>query len=684
MESVGSVIRVPWQLPSTPAVQSGRKPEFPAPPEDRVSVTCAAPETRPSSRRRAYAFVSGLISLCGALAAAPAYAQAVAAAPMSQSASGSKARTSETPQGGATTGGAIPQDTTRARATSSNDPRTTRTDAFLRQWTEGLFDMRVPLGERLDNTFSVPVDEPRRYPFIVGDPQAAPPLNTLGDVHSFDDLRRRVDGWYATRTPSVDQIAVDMGARYGRDNYATGSGGSIPADTNAFDLYNRQKGVCVEIHSAIAAYRAAHGQEAYLVGSSGVGNSHAFLIFKDNGRWFVQNYGKVIETDARNIRELFDRSLPEEVRPSLYRPAADGRLQLVERDFITGVGRADRRFTDRAGSGAFDPFLEDGRGATFRGSQFTLFGDRAHLSVDPARGDLSGGWLYRREGDASRQSVAGFAGRVQLHTGTFDAKWETESRWQSSDRFGRTRLSVFGGVETNGWSAQYWNDRPSTQTGRVGASIQHNESFLHGDGSLKIETGYDMNARAVWTYGLNEATRGAFTGSQNGGSSRYLGDVTRMLGDASASAGASAGAWYSPDSHLLLRTGLRMGANASSLYSIRPTTALQNAFQPGAYVEGQWRPGLGVIAGGALQVPLNEGGSYRLATVVGWSPSQRFTLGLGYSRQAFLLESWDRVRAGVQWSPRENLEVQAGVDMPGLAPDASRGVRGEGGIRFHW
>lgn len=235
------------------------------------------------------------------------------------------------------------------------DGRTERTDSFLRQWMRDAFDPRLTDGQRLDEALRRDPLSARSFSQIQGDASRAPSLGTLGHISSFDDLRTRVDGQLPAGA-DFNRTALDMGARFGSRNYAYGAGGSVPADVSAFDLYNKQKGVCVEIHAAVAAYRRAHGQEAYVVGSSAVGSSHAFLIFKDHGKWYVQNYGTVVGTNARNLRELFDRAMPEEVRPTLYEPQADGSMKRVGGDFVTNGGMADRRFTDHAGTGDFDPF----------------------------------------------------------------------------------------------------------------------------------------------------------------------------------------------------------------------------------------------------------------------------------------------------------------------------------------
>lgn len=682
------------------------RPDVPTPPLPLLAARGAEQAAEePSLRgwRKAGSILIGAVSMLGALGTAtPALAAEAAGTSISASIH-HQGQVAEGPTAGtARAEASVPPDSTRVRTAAPTvegskpesapadstrlpeaDPRTARTDDFLQDWTEGLFDQRLPLGDRMGRSMVREGLKSMSFPYQEGNGSTAPPLGSLQGIRSFDDLRARVDGHAGAQGRSFNQVAMDMGARYGGQNYAYGAGGSIPSDINAFNLFNDGKGVCVEIHSAVAAYRSAHGQEAYVVGSSATGNAHAFTVFKDNGRWYIQNYGRVIETDARNLRDLFDRALPEEVRPQLLRPQADGSMQTVGRGFVTGTGMASRRFSEIAGGGAFDPFIEQGAFAAFKDGSLTYSNGRTYVVADPFSGELNVGHNYRVERDGSSETVAGFAGRIGLEGQQIDGKWETETRWLTGNHWGRSRFAVFGGAELDGASPQYWENEPARRTMHLGASYQRNESWLHGQGDLKLETGYDAHLRGVWTYGLDGATRNAATQSQNGGSALYLGDESRMIGDAQASAGVNVGGVYTPAPGTMLRAGVRVGEDLASFGSMNLGTGLRNGFQPSVYAEGQWRPGHGIVAGGALQVPLNGGGDYRLISAVGYSPSERFTIGCTYDRERFVGETTDRIRAGVGWAPHRNIEVTAGVETQGFAKDNSpRTVSAIGGVRI--
>lgn len=296
---------------------------------------------------------------------------------------------------------------------------------------------------------------------------------------------------------------------------------------------------------------------------------------------------------------------------------------------------------------------------------------------------MSGGYNYRMELGGPRESVAGLAGEANFDTNAFRVKWETEDRLLTDNHWSRSHLSVFGGAELGGLSPQYWDTRETRKTGQIGAQYARDEAWLHGKDAIKLETGYDADVRAVWTVGLDQKTRNAFTSSQNGSGTAYLGDLSRMLGDATASAGVHAGGYYTPAPGLMMRGGLRLGANAANYDSMSFTTGLQDAFRPSAYGEAAYR-NHGVIADVLADVPLNDPTSYRMAAMAGVSPTTTFTLGASYVRERILSESYDRLRLGGSWSPTSTVDVQAGVDLPGLQRDTDRGVSVTGGVRVHF
>lgn len=572
----------------------------------------------------------------------------------------------------------------------SSDKKTAQTDVFLQQWLQGELDQTKTTADRFNGlkTQGSPPQQFTKDSISTTKFKDAPPLDIFSNVKNIDDLKKQVDEYYKTlgKTYSTNEIAQMMGKLYS-NYYSSGTGGAIPADINAFDLYNKKSGVCVQIHAGIAAYRQSQGQEAYVITSSSVANPHVFLVFKDGDKWYIQNYGTIVETDARHIKELFDKAMPEEVRPRIYKVNNDGGLKPVAKDFLTNTGIEDRRFSDESGIGDFNPFNNPKSGFSIGNDGISFFNKGIYTGFDPNKGTLGFGY-YNLKPVHEGLKLNGFGIEGNVYKNQVMGKWEMEKRWLSDNNFGRYHFSLFGGVELGIQKPIAWNDLEAQdrKIGKLGVSYSRNDSWLFGSGKLKLETGYDTKFRGVWSYALDDNTKEAFLDGQNNPDAKYYGDLNRMYGDLNTEFGGHIGTYYKPTEDLTIRTGTRLGIDLSNFDALKKwDQGLLHTLEPSTYFEMMYKK-KGFVGGVLAELPFIEPRDFKIGAMAGYTPNDKLTFGTSFFRESILGQGIDTFKTSIEYRPTKNLFMRTGVELPIYEGSELKkeDIKWTGGIGGYW
>ena len=409
--------------------------------------------------------------------------------------------------------------------------------------------------------------------------------NSVRGIQGFDDLRnvnREAITQQLTqdlgRAPTEAEVGTylqqhgeDMAQLLGADlsgKYSSGTSIGLTGDVGSLDPF-RSSGpdddsvvVCTNIHASVAAYRQeVLGQEAYVMHTDGNDQAHIVTVFKDNqtNTWNIQNYGTVVQTDAKDIRELYENYLPEQRHILLG--SVDENSVNIERDVRTSLGEREYRDRTQLGYGNMNltpNALEFGR------ENIAVQGENWNVQYDPQLSTL----MFNRHTTEQTEDglrTRGFAVAAQDHTNPqgfqrqrVDAKFESEtvSDEQLSEghqQIEREYWNVHTGLEDTSEAGQiYWQDNDDTgAAARLGARYMFDQTNLYGTGNLRSELGWGVNLGTTVTM----ATKG---------DDFYSSYITRTLGDSELSGHGSLGVRYD-NGPWMARTGLKLGADLANL-----------------------------------------------------------------------------------------------------------------------
>ncbi len=346
----------------------------------------------------------------------------------------------------------------------------------------------------------------------------------------------------------IQQNGEDMAQQLGSDlsgKYSDWTSVGLAGDVNTMHPFqssgpeDKDIVVCTNIHAAVAAYRQeVLGQEAYIMHSNGNDQAHIVTVFKDNETqtWNIQNYGRVVETDAKDIRQLFDQYLPDQRHIVLASVDQEGLNS--ERDVRTALGEREHRFRSQLGAGNHDP--QNPQNSMDLGNQrLNLNLGKWNINYDPQLATVAVN-RHSQQQDANSLRTRGFGVEAQDHTNPqgfqrqrVDAKYENESIRLEQPSVGheqRTRqyFNVHAGIEqtSNGMPIYQANDATELNSdapaaARAGVFYSWDQNNLYGQKPLRFEFGQQVNLGVTGTVAT-------------GGDDWAISYANRMLGDATA------------------------------------------------------------------------------------------------------------------------------------------------------
>jgi len=252
------------------------------------------------------------------------------------------------------------------------------------------------------------------------------PLNNLKNVKTNEDFVNAVKN-YISKNPKVLQELgnnptdeqINQYILNNLDSIAQNLGDDIPyegftsfiGDSNGFLALQQGYGVCTDIHATITALRRAFGQESYLVMTTGSDAAHVFTIFKNNGKWHIQNYENVYKTSANTISELYDQVMPEQRKIKIYDVQADGNITQKTTEHLTATGLSERRFRAESGTGGFNPWTSP-EGLTIGSGELSYAKNGFYIGVNPNDNTVRGGYYKKtQEGDTQKVQGASIQGQ---------------------------------------------------------------------------------------------------------------------------------------------------------------------------------------------------------------------------------------------------------------------------------
>lgn len=461
-------------------------------------------------------------------------------------------------------------------------------------------------------------------------------MNVAGatDISSFNDLqslnRNTVQDYLAQTNGSppsqaeidayIQQHGEDMAQQLGNDlsgKYSNWTQIGLTGDVNTFAPFQSsgsddksQVVVCTNIHAAVAAYRREIlGQEAYVMTTNGNDQAHIVTVFKDNqtNQWNIQNYGTVVQTEAGDLRDLFENYLPDQRQILLGDVTEDG-LRVL-RNVKTPLGEQELRFRSQLGAGNYHPGMGSGNlqlGTDQLGSTFDLGPGQANVNFDP-RSNTLGLNYHLRSQNADGLHTRGVGIEVQDHTNAhgferqrIDAKYESENvnieqRSPAHERFTRSYWNVHAGMEDTSLSGPiYWqNNEDSGPAARLGGLYSYTQNNLLGSQPLRLEAGYQFNAGTTYTMGTE-------------GSQPFTNYITRTLGDSVLEGKGNLGLRYDSNG-FMARTGINAGLNAANINGFNDLgLQMDNMFGMDAYGEMAYtsnRLRVGVMGNADLRHP---------------------------------------------------------------------------------
>ncbi len=417
--------------------------------------------------------------------------------------------------------------------------------------------------------------------------------------------------------------------------------------------------VCTNIHAAVAAFRQeVLGQEAYVIASNSDDQAHIITAFKDNqsGTWNLQNYGTVVRTDAKDIRELYEKYLPDQRHITLG--SVDEKGINSERDVRTTLGEREHRFRTQLGAGNHDPLNptnEMSLGTNNIGGSVGGF----NLSFDPRTTTAALNYHWK-EGDDQNRTIRGMAAEIQDHTteGGFqrqriDAKYESENVRTTQHSPGhesvrREYFNVHAGIEdTNQNAPIFGSDSDTGAAARVGASYSVGASHLFGTGPLRFELSPEFNVGLTATV----ATKGE---------DFYARYVNRMLGDGILEGQTGLGLHYQNDG-LLIRGGITPRLDVANLNGFADAgKQFSNMFELDAYGEMQYqtdRGRFGVMGTADLRHP----GVFQVGAMadINLTRNLSWTTLVNHQNDP-LLGNRSGFQSGLTFKPQSNLSIFGG------------------------
>lgn len=505
---------------------------------------------------------------------------------------------------------------------------------------------------------------------------------------SIGNTESDAEGYLNTNYSAVAAgLGDDLGDRYNGYIKFTGDADALSAfqTPGADDIV-----VCTDIHASLTAWHNANGNEAYTVSTSSNDAAHVFTIFKDPNteKWNIQNYGTVVETDAKDVRDLYDRYMPGQRNIRFYSVNENGELK-QERKVNTAVGMREWDFRNNLGAGNYDPTTtKQGVDLGSMGVSATFGGFNVNFNPQNTTVGLN---YHTQEQNGNTQRIQGVGVELQDHTENAyttrraDVKYERRSstfEQHSPNHLERTtrHLSAYAGVEEASGSPIYWRDTNdgSTPVGdndtgvRFGAQYNNvNHHYLRlGDSNSFFLTGHQASIGATGT--LSASSSGADV---------YETYAGRMLNDLNAKVSTPVGlAYITPTT--FVQGGVLLGANLANFDGVESTgEQIGNMLEASAFVEGRWQPSDRFSLVGMSNVDLKHStggefvGQFGAGTELAITPRLNWTT-MGMLDVDTQLGHRGGVRTGVNYAPnaRFSVGVDTGVTMDGR-PTVNGGLR---------
>ncbi|MGV3524333.1 MAG: hypothetical protein ACO1RX_08915 [Candidatus Sericytochromatia bacterium] len=482
-------------------------------------------------------------------------------------------------------------------------------------------------------------------------------------------------------------LGDDLSDRYNGHVKFTGDADAVTAfqTPGADDIV-----VCTDIHASLTAWHNANGNEAYTVSTSSNDAAHVFTVFKDpkTEKWNIQNYGTVVETDARDVKDLYDRYMPDQRNIRFYSVNAQGELQ-QERKVKTATGLREWDFRNNLGAGNYDPTTAkqgvdlgtSGLSATFGGFNLNFNPQNTTLGLN----------YHTRSQNGNTEVIQGVGAELQDHTANgfttrrADVKYErrsTEFETHSPNHLEQTshHVSAFAGVEQAPGDPIYWRDTNDgatpvggNDTGvRFGGQYNHvnRHYFRLGESNQFFLTGHQESIGLTGT--LSATGKGADV---------YETYAGRMLNDITAEVRVPVGlARITPTT--FVQGGVMLGLNAAHFDGVKdPGEQVGNMLEADAFVEGRWKPDPRVSLVGMGNVDLKHSTGGEFIGRFGAGAEMQLTPQLSWTTMGLLdldtqLGHRGGVQTGVNYAPsqRVSMGVTTGVAMDGR-PTVNGGLR---------
>lgn len=475
---------------------------------------------------------------------------------------------------------------------------------------------------------------------------------------------------------NLNSIAQNMGNDIPYDGYL-----SFLGDSTGFQALNDGYGVCTDIHASITALRRAFGQEAYLVMTTGSDAAHVFTVFKENGKWNIQNYEGIYQTDAQTVSELYDQYMPEQRKIKIYEVASDGNIKQVTTDHLTATGLAENRFRNEAGVGNFNPWVSED-GLTLGNTEISFAKNGGYIGINPTDNSIKAAY-YKKTEKGDTQTIQGGAieGQYLTTPGGYerkrvDAKYEFEKKYDNAEKqvYGRSHFSVHAGTEAVP-EPLYWQDLSDGGTSvsdddiavRLGVSYHRNDSKLYGKSPVKFELGHQTKVGVTGTISAKDPTDPAYAG--------------RMYGDIQAESKLVTGVFIQPTKDLTIRTGLASGVDLAKIDGIKqPLEQLKNVAESDAYVDVQYSKGPVALTAMGM-VPLHNPSQYKAGGGIAITPTKELVIGATYIHEKIVNDNIDSIRLGAEYRPVENVAIGVNLSTPVIG-DTVKNVRAEGYLKI--
>lgn len=462
-------------------------------------------------------------------------------------------------------------------------------------------------------------------------------------------------------------MAQMLGSDLG-DKYSSFTSVGLTGDVNTLDPF-RSTGpddpnivVCTNIHASVAAYRQeVLGQEAYIMTSNGNDQAHIVTVYKDNDKntWNIQNYGTVVETEAKDLRQLFEEYLPDQRHITLGSVKEDN-IGLA-RDTRTALGEREYRFRSQLGAGAANLDTQRGNFIEAGNQEFAAGLGGLKVSFDPTTTTAALNY-HTRTVEGNQETIRGMGIEGQDHTNDFgfqrqriDAKYESQKVTHEQvkpghEKYTRQYFNVHAGLEQTSQDGPiYWaNNTDTGPAARAGAFYSHTQNNLYGTRPLRLEWGTQFNAGVTATVGTQ-------------GKDFYSQYVTRTLGDAVLEGQTNIGLRYDKEG-LSVRGGLTPRIDVANINGVQHFgQQLNNTFELDAYGEVSYQGDRGQVAVMG-QADLRHAGVFEVGAMTQLNLTEKLSWANSFSHQNDpLLGNRTGWRTGVQYEPLERLNIYGNV-----------------------